>query len=258
MLVRFVRPLAGFALRVPALISIRGYAKASSPIVNALKTAKSVVAKATVKKPAKKVAAKRKPVAKKKPIKKAIKKKPKKPIVKKPRLVANSDVPRPPGSPFALFVKNRQPSHSGLPVLDRLKAAASEWHALPETDKNDWKSRANAAKEDYHRIYEQYITGLSPVEIAKENSIRRKLKRNGQKRNIRPLVDSRRPKKPLSAFFLFLRETRDSSLPPMEIGKRAGEAWRSMSDGEKAKYTHQAKTEYAKYKEAMKTYMGTA
>ncbi|OLL23027.1 High mobility group protein B3 [Neolecta irregularis DAH-3] len=272
MLVRFVRPLAGFALRAPAVLVIRGYAKAS-PIVEAINAARtSVVKNAAVKKPAKKVASK-KTIAKKKPVKKPKKtvkkaiKKPKKTVkkaIKKPKkrivqkLVAKRDVPRFPGNLFSQFVKENHSAVAGIPPHDRIRELSSQWQGLSESEKNHWQSRAMTAQESYQRAYEQYVTSLTPDEIAKENALRRKLKKNGRKSNIKPLVDSRRPKRPLTAYLLFNIENRDPSLSVAENGKRSGETWRNMSDSEKTKYFQLAKARSEKYRQDMEAYMNIA
>merc|ERR1719297_202369 len=68
--------------------------------------------------------------------------------------------------------------------------------------------------------------------------------------------DPEKPKKPLSAFFLFLSEyrTKNASLKPTEAPKLAAAIWKDMSSQQKQPYEKQYTDEKNKYDEAMKIY----
>lgn len=59
------------------------------------------------------------------------------------------------------------------------------------------------------------------------------------------VVDSEKPKRPLSAFFVYCQEQRAQTqtnfpdLKPKEISCKLGEMWKELSDDEKSKYKSQ-------------------
>nr|NP_001071792.1 transcription factor protein [Ciona intestinalis]BAE06615.1 transcription factor protein [Ciona intestinalis] len=70
--------------------------------------------------------------------------------------------------------------------------------------------------------------------------------------------DPNRPKRPPSAYFLFLADFRKNypgkSDPAKEITKKAGEAWNSLSDAEKTPYYRSAQLVRAKWEQDLEAY----
>lgn len=70
--------------------------------------------------------------------------------------------------------------------------------------------------------------------------------------------DPNRPKRPASAYFLFLKDFRDSypnkKDPAKEITKKAGERWNGLSDMEKTPYYRDAQVERAKWELDLEAY----
>jgi high mobility group protein B1 len=68
----------------------------------------------------------------------------------------------------------------------------------------------------------------------------------------------KRPKKPLTPYFLFLKDYRDThgqvATTAIEANKILGDKWNSLSEEEKNKYTLKAKLEKEKYEEEMKAF----
>ncbi|KAH9793152.1 High mobility group B protein 3 [Citrus sinensis] len=73
--------------------------------------------------------------------------------------------------------------------------------------------------------------------------------------------DSNAPKRPLSAYFIFMEDFRKSfkeSFPDNKsvaaMGKAGGEKWKSMSEAEKAPYVQKALNKKAEYELALEAY----
>ena len=73
--------------------------------------------------------------------------------------------------------------------------------------------------------------------------------------------DPNAPKRALSAYFFFMKDTRPKVVaknPDMkvtEIGKELGAMWRAMSDGEKAPYVKKADADKARYEKQKAAYV---
>ncbi|KAI9189755.1 Non-histone chromosomal protein 6 [Blastocladiella emersonii ATCC 22665] len=88
----------------------------------------------------------------------------------------------------------------------------------------------------------------------------RKAKAEGRKTRVKKDKDPNKPKRPMTAFFIFSGEFRDAvkaENPEAKVGQIAkllGERWRSMSDEEKAPYAEKVKAEKARYDREMAIY----
>ncbi|KAL5557709.1 hypothetical protein UlMin_033920 [Ulmus minor] len=77
----------------------------------------------------------------------------------------------------------------------------------------------------------------------------------------KPAKDPNKPKRPASAFFVFMEEFRKqfskdnpNNKAVSAVGKAAGEKWKSMSDTDKAPYVAKAVKRKADYEKDMKAY----
>jgi|SRR6266850_7860035 len=97
-------------------------------------------------------------------------------------------------------------------------------------------------KEIREREHHAYMNSLSPEDIKRENTFRAAQRKAGKSRrgNIK---DPNAPKKPLSAYFMFLQRIRSDSFLVREVfgdetettkqSVLAAEKWRSMTDEER-------------------------
>lgn len=71
-------------------------------------------------------------------------------------------------------------------------------------------------------------------------------------------TDVNKPKRPQSAYFLFLAKFRAANKERIndnqELLRRAGESWKQLTDAEKSPFDQAAKVEKGKYEEAMREY----
>ncbi|GAB2300456.1 HMG1/2-like protein [Dionaea muscipula] len=77
----------------------------------------------------------------------------------------------------------------------------------------------------------------------------------------KPAKDPNKPKRPPSAFFVFMEDFREeykrkhpNSKGVAAIGKAGGDRWRSFSDAEKAPYIQKAEKRKAEYEKTLKAY----
>ncbi|XP_044493979.1 high mobility group B protein 3-like [Mangifera indica] len=99
---------------------------------------------------------------------------------------------------------------------------------------------------------------------AEDNGNDTKLKSRGAKagkRKAKAAKDPNKPKRPPSAFFVFMEEFRvqfkrenPDNKSVAAVGKAGGEKWKSMSDAEKAPYVAKAESRKNDYNKSMKAY----
>ena len=105
-----------------------------------------------------------------------------------------------------------------------------------------WRRRSQAAKEAREREHAAYMRTLTPDDIKRENAFRTAQRKAGKSRkgNIK---DPNAPKKPLSAYFMFLQRIRSEPALVKEVfgdetettkqSVLAAAKWRSMTDDER-------------------------
>ncbi|KAG0473991.1 hypothetical protein HPP92_015848 [Vanilla planifolia] len=79
------------------------------------------------------------------------------------------------------------------------------------------------------------------------------------KKSARGRKDPNKPKRPPSAFFVFMKEYKEknpSNKLVSVVGKAGGDKWKSMSDAEKAPYVAKAEKLKADYQKQIRSYNG--
>lgn len=105
-----------------------------------------------------------------------------------------------------------------------------------------YKRRSQAMKEAREKEHDAYMRSLSPEDIKRENAFRAAQRKAGKSRKSN-LKDRNAPKKPLSAYFMFLQQIRANPKLVSEIfgdesettkqSVLAAAKWRSMTDAER-------------------------
>ncbi|KZT06397.1 uncharacterized protein LAESUDRAFT_736842 [Laetiporus sulphureus 93-53] len=154
-------------------------------------------------------------------------------------------------------------SDKKLNVAQAAKEAGQEYAKLTDAQKQPYKRRSQLAKEQRERELAAYMRTLTPEDIKRENAFRTAQRRAGKSRrgNIK---DPNAPKKPLSAYFMFLQRIRsDPDLVKEVFGDEtettkqsvlAAGKWRSMTDEERKPFLAQAEQEKLEYEAARKMY----
>ncbi|KAI0751014.1 hypothetical protein C8Q80DRAFT_1098612 [Daedaleopsis nitida] len=154
-------------------------------------------------------------------------------------------------------------SHKKLNVAQAAKEAGQEYARLSTEDKEPYRRRSQALKDARERELTAYMRTLTPEDIKRENAYRTAQRKAGKSRkgNIK---DPNAPKKPLSAYFMFLQRIRsDPELVKEVFGDEtettkqsvlAAGKWRSMTDEERKPFLAQAEQEKLEYEAARKMY----
>lgn len=205
------------------------------------------------------------PAADTKPAKKQKKEDPPKPSALKSRLKPPKQAP----SAWQIFfteelqkIKAQSPDER-LNVAHVAKDAGQRYAALPESKKQEFHRRSLEAKELWEQEMADWKAKLTPEDIRQENLYRSAQRKAGKSRKGN-LKDPNAPKKPLSAYFLFLRAIRaDPNMTQavfegeQETTKQsvlAAAKWRSLSETEKQPYLDRAEADKARYERLRREY----
>ncbi|KNZ77200.1 Mismatch-binding protein cmb1 [Termitomyces sp. J132] len=165
---------------------------------------------------------------------------------------------------FTDWIQNQQVSGTRkLNVAQAAKEAGQEYASLTEEEKEPYKRRSQAAKEARERELTAYMRSLTPDDIKRENAFRAAQRKAGKSRKSN-IKDPNAPKKPLSAYFMFLQRIRASPQLVRDIfgdetettkqSVLAAAKWRSMSDAERQPFLAQAEQEKMEYEAARRMY----
>ncbi|KAG6903399.1 hypothetical protein C0995_005422 [Termitomyces sp. Mi166 len=167
---------------------------------------------------------------------------------------------------FTDWIQNQQVSGTRkLNVAQAAKEAGQEYASLTEEEKEPYKRRSQAAKEARERELAAYMRSLTPDDIKRENAFRAAQRKAGKSRKSN-IKDPNAPKKPLSAYFMFLQRIRANPQLVREIfgdetettkqSVLAAAKWRSMTDAERQEqpFLAQAEQEKMEYEAARKIY----
>jgi len=165
---------------------------------------------------------------------------------------------------FTDWIQRQQASSSRkLNVAQAAKEAGQEYASLSEEEKEPYKRRSQAAKDIRERELNAYMRTLTPDDIKRENAFRSAQRKAGKSRKSN-IKDPNAPKKPLSAYFMFLQRiranpelVRDIFGDETETTKQsvlAAAKWRSMTDDERKPFLAQAEQEKMEYEAARRLY----
>ncbi|TCD67568.1 exp1-like protein [Steccherinum ochraceum] len=165
---------------------------------------------------------------------------------------------------FTDWIQQHQATSSKkLNVAQAAKEAGLEYARLTPEEKEPYKKRSLQAKDLRERELAAYMRTLTPDDIKRENLFRTAQRKAGKSRkgNIK---DPNAPKKPLSAYFMFLQRIRsDRGLVREVFGEEtettkqsvlAAARWRGMTDEERKPFLAQAEQEKLEYESARKLY----
>ncbi|KAJ7068580.1 hypothetical protein C8F01DRAFT_1247077 [Mycena amicta] len=165
---------------------------------------------------------------------------------------------------FTDWIQRQQASSNRkLNVAQAAKEAGLEYASLSEEEKEPYKQRSQAAKEIRERELNAYLRSLTPEDIKRENAFRSAQRKAGKSRKSN-IKDPNAPKKPLSAYFMFLQRIRADLVLVKEIfgdetettkqSVLAAAKWRSMTDEERKPFLAQAEQEKMEYEAARRLY----
>jgi hypothetical protein len=188
-------------------------------------------------------------------------KKQKRGVTKEPKLepkVVITDDMKPPRIPAGSFFRfsrewfsNRPKSKSILEQAELAKECGVAWQSLSEDEKQPYRETARIEREAYSKERRQWLENVDPLVLKGLN----KLQAAKGKPRIKPLKkqnDNGRPLNPFLQFTIDFRSEQGQVVPPTEIFRRAGEAWRALSDTERQPYRDRFDNERDAWRERQK------
>ncbi|KAJ7157123.1 hypothetical protein C8R46DRAFT_419949 [Mycena filopes] len=165
---------------------------------------------------------------------------------------------------FTDWIQRQQASSSRkLNVAQAAREAGQEYASLSEEEREPYKRRSQAAKDIRERELHAYMRTLTPDYIKRENAFRAAHRKAGKSR-MSNIKDPNAPKKPLSAYFMFLQRIRASRELMREVFGEETETtrqsvlaavrWRAMTDEERRPFLEQAAQEKMDYEAARRLY----
>lgn len=150
-----------------------------------------------------------------------------------------------------------------LNVAEVAKEAGAAYNELPSEEKEVYLKRAADARDAYKKEYAAWLSTLSPEEIKRENEFRAGQRKAGKSRKGN-LKDPNAPKKPLSAYFLFLKAIRSNRTLTKIIfqdaeattkqSTLAAVRWRDFTPEQKGPFLRQSEIDKAEHDEVRKQY----
>ncbi|OVA01925.1 High mobility group box domain [Macleaya cordata] len=165
-------------------------------------------------------------------------------------------------------VKKENPAAEFKEISNRLGA---KWKTLSEEDKKPYEEKYQADKEAYLQIVGKEKRENEAMKLLEEEQKQKtamelleqylQFKQEGgvkENKKKKKEQDPLKPKKPLSAFFLFSKEIRAGLLAEnkniLEISKIAGEEWKNMNEKQRGPYEEIAKKQKEEYLHEMELY----
>jgi hypothetical protein len=165
---------------------------------------------------------------------------------------------------FTDWISRQQATNTRkLNVAQAAKEAGQEYAMLTDSEKEPYKRRSQVLKEARERELDAYMRTLTPDDIKRENVFRTAQRKAGKSRKSN-IKDPNAPKKPLSAYFMFLQRIRSDPVLVQEVfgletettkqSVLAAAKWRSMTDDERKPFLAQAEQEKLDYEAARRMY----
>ncbi|KAF9108805.1 exp1-like protein [Mortierella sp. GBA35] len=180
----------------------------------------------------------------------------------KPKKVDALPMPKRPSTAWGLFFVEHldKVRASGKPVVPTTETviASAQWKQLSEAQKQVYKDKYQANLTEFKKETSKRLEELTPEEFKIENARRQALRAAG-KRGLPSLKDPNAPKRPLSSFFRFAQDQRQTGkfadLPVKEQSKAIAESWKKVPEHEKTRYTDLARVASEAYKAEREAYL---
>jgi hypothetical protein len=186
------------------------------------------------------------------------------------RLKYKDTIPKPPLTPYMMFMKTKQPKlkrkYPDLPMTEVATKIGKKWSTMAEEKKEKYKQQYVALKAAYDTqlktFYEEHPDAKPPPKQPASRS--KKLAKNTahavgdteEEKRIRALK-AELPKLPLSAYLHFCKKKREKlhrkypDLPPNAVTVKLGKRWQTMDEEARSKYVKLHQASVLQYKENM-------
>ncbi|KAJ7088608.1 hypothetical protein C8R44DRAFT_819137 [Mycena epipterygia] len=148
-------------------------------------------------------------------------------------------------TPFLTFFMEYRAQHP-LPFAEAGRAAGQEWRALSDAAKQPYFAQSAVKTAASKAAYDKWMEAVDPAFLRRVNKARRAKNKSTFKKPVAP-----EDKRPLSAFFRFSRDFRNSRTlegTPVEKALQVAAAYRALSATEKQAYATAAAGDRAAWK----------
>ncbi|KAH0623564.1 hypothetical protein JD844_006454 [Phrynosoma platyrhinos] len=175
--------------------------------------------------------------------------------------ISSDNRPKQPLTAYIRFYKDQQPiyrkQNPDVSVLEITKKIAQEWRELPASDKQPYEAAAKADRQVYKEQIAKYKAGLTPAqEAAIKEEKRRKLQKRRATRKKRQLTVLGKPKRPRTAFNIFMSEhfQEAKGISIQAKMKNLFDEWQKVSSSQKQTYLQLAEDDKIRYENEMKSW----
>ncbi|KAJ3601511.1 hypothetical protein NHX12_032479 [Muraenolepis orangiensis] len=157
---------------------------------------------------------------------------------------------KPPPNGYSMFCAELMSSMKDVPSTERMVMCSQRWKLLKQNEKDAYQKRCEQRKKDYEIEMNKFLCSLSVEEqqrvLAEQKMVGFKKGNTAgnapPKRASRAKASADKPKRPISAMFIFSEEKRPklqqerSDLSESELTRMLARMWNELSDKKKEKY----------------------
>ncbi|XP_028841593.1 nucleolar transcription factor 1-like [Denticeps clupeoides] len=156
---------------------------------------------------------------------------------------------KPPPNGYSMFCAELMPSMKDVPSTERMVMCSQRWKQLRQVEKDAYQKRCEQKKKEYEVEMNRFLLSLSEEEqqrVLGEEKMQGFKRGAGspasKKRSTKAKTNPEKPKRPISAMFIFAEEKRPKlqqerpDLSDSELTRMLARMWYELSDKKKEKY----------------------
>ncbi|KAL0993262.1 hypothetical protein UPYG_G00105350 [Umbra pygmaea] len=153
---------------------------------------------------------------------------------------------KPPPNGYSMFCAELMSSMKDVPSTERMVMCSQQWKLLKQNEKDAYQKRCEQRKKDYEIEMNRFLCSLSEEEqqrvLGEQKMSGFKKGSLATKRKSRAKPSAEKPKRPISAMFIFSEEKRPKlqqerpDLSESELTRLLARMWNELSDKKKEKY----------------------
>uniref|UniRef100_A0AAY5JY35 HMG box domain-containing protein n=1 Tax=Esox lucius TaxID=8010 RepID=A0AAY5JY35_ESOLU len=153
---------------------------------------------------------------------------------------------KPPPNGYSMFCAELMSSMKDVPSTERMVMCSQQWKLLKQSDKDGYQKRCEQRKKEYEVEMNRFLCSISEEEqqrvLGEQKMIGFKKGSPASKKKSRAKPSAEKPKRPISAMFIFSEEKRPKlqqerpDLSDSELTRLLARMWNELSDKKKEKY----------------------
>ncbi|KAJ8364447.1 hypothetical protein SKAU_G00132780 [Synaphobranchus kaupii] len=153
---------------------------------------------------------------------------------------------KPPPNGYSMFCAELMSNMKDVPSTERMVMCSQQWKLLKQNEKDSYQKRCEQRKKEYEIEMNRFLCSISEEEqqrvLSEDKMLGFNKKGSGSKKNSKTKAGSERPKRPISAMFIFAEEKRHKlhqerpELSESELTRTLARMWNELSGKKKEKY----------------------